>query len=68
MTGSERRLPLALVHGYAPGIDAPFISTDDHEAMTLGGGGTWVQLRHRRIGLAVGPDRFLPSQRKAEAS
>jgi LacI family transcriptional regulator, repressor for deo operon, udp, cdd, tsx, nupC, and nupG len=43
------------------GIDAPFISTDDHEAMTLAVGHL-VQLRHRRIGLAVGPDRFVPSQ------
>ena len=34
----ERRLPLVLVNGYAPGIDAPFISTGDHDAMTLGGG------------------------------
>ena len=61
----ERRLPLVLVNGYAPGIDAPFISTDDHEAMTLAVGHL-VQLGHRRIGLAVGPDRFVPVQRKAE--
>ncbi|HSK55830.1 MAG TPA: LacI family DNA-binding transcriptional regulator [Jiangellales bacterium] len=61
----ERRLPLVLVNGYTPGIDAPFISTDDREAMTLAVGHL-VQLGHRRIGLAVGPHRFVPSQRKAE--
>lgn len=58
-----RGVPIVLVNGYAPGIDAPFVSPDDagsvelsvHHLVTLG---------HRRIGLAIGPDRFIPAARK----
>ena len=59
----ERRLPIVLVNGYAEDIDAPYISTDDAAAAELA-----VQhlraLGHRRIGLAVGPERFVPAVRK----
>jgi DNA-binding LacI/PurR family transcriptional regulator len=59
----ERRLPIVLVNGYAADIDAPYISTDDAAAAELA-----VQhlraLGHTRIGLAVGPERFVPAVRK----
>jgi LacI family transcriptional regulator, repressor for deo operon, udp, cdd, tsx, nupC, and nupG len=59
----ERRLPIVLVNGYAKDIDAPYISTDDAAAAELA-----VQhlraLGHRRVGLAVGPERFVPAVRK----
>jgi LacI family transcriptional regulator, repressor for deo operon, udp, cdd, tsx, nupC, and nupG len=59
----ERGLPIVLVNGYSDDIDAPYISTDDASAAELA-----VQhlraLGHRRIGLAVGPERFVPAVRK----
>ena len=59
----DRRLPIVLVNGFADDIDAPYISTDDAAAAELA-----VQhlraLGHRRIGLAVGPERFVPAVRK----
>lgn len=58
-----RGLPVVFVNGFAPDIDAPFISDDDAEAMRLAVGHL-VQLGHTRIGLAVGQDRFVPVQRK----
>ena len=39
---------------------------DDEEAMSLAVGHL-AQLGHTRIGLAVGPDRFVPSRRKTRA-
>lgn len=61
-----RGLPLVLVNGYAEGVDAPFISTDDVAAMALVIEHL-VELGHREIGLAIGPDRFVPVQRKVAA-
>jgi len=61
----ERRLPIVLVNGYLTGIDAPFISNDDVASMEL----AVTHLRslgHRRIGLAVGPERFVPVIRKVQ--
>lgn len=61
----ERGLPLVFVNGYADGVDAPFVSNDDvasiHLAVTH-----LVSLGHTRLGLAVGPDRFVPSRRKIQ--
>src|SRR5690606_18223411 len=58
-----RGLPIVFVNGYAAGVDAPAVSTDDAVAVTLA-----VRhlrsLGHERIGLAVGPDRYVPSRRK----
>ena len=58
-----RGLPIVLVNGFADDVDAPYVSTDDHAASALA-----VQhltaLGHTRIGLAVGPDRFVPAIRK----
>ncbi len=59
----ERGLPVVFVNGYAPELDAPFISDDDVEAMDLAVGHL-AQLGHTRIGLAVGQERFVPVQRK----
>jgi alanine racemase len=62
----EQRIPVVMVNGYAAGVDAPFISDDDEAAMELAVSHL-VQLGHRRIGLAVGPTRYVPTQRKAHA-
>ena len=59
----ERGLPIVLVNGYADGIDAPFVSNDDVVSMDLAVGHL-ASLGHRRIGLAVGPERFVPVVRK----
>jgi LacI family transcriptional regulator, repressor for deo operon, udp, cdd, tsx, nupC, and nupG len=59
----RRGLPIVLVNGYLGGIDAPFISNDDVASMELAVGHL-VALGHVRIGLAVGPPRFVPVQRK----
>jgi alanine racemase len=61
----ERDLPVVFVNGYAAGLDAPFLSTDDHEAMRLAVSHL-VQLGHRRIGLAIGQRRYVPAARKRE--
>jgi LacI family transcriptional regulator, repressor for deo operon, udp, cdd, tsx, nupC, and nupG len=58
-------IPLVLVNGYVEGLDAVFVSDDDHTAMTLAVGHL-TSLGHTRIGLAVGPDIYVPSVRKAE--
>lgn len=56
-------VPMVFVNGYLEGLDAPFVSADDAEAMR-----TAVQhlqsLGHRRIGCAMGPARYVTSQRK----
>ncbi|WP_353940756.1 LacI family DNA-binding transcriptional regulator [Streptomyces sp. HUAS MG91] len=58
-------IPFVLVNGFSAHIKAPFVSTDDRAATRLS-----VQhlasLGHTRIGLAVGPRRFVPVQRKIE--
>ncbi|GAA1477696.1 LacI family DNA-binding transcriptional regulator [Nocardioides aestuarii] len=59
----DRRLPVVFVNGYAPGIDAPFFSTDDHDAMAVAVRHL-AQLGHTRIGLAIGPGRYVPAARK----
>nr|WP_066641140.1 LacI family DNA-binding transcriptional regulator [Serinicoccus hydrothermalis] len=61
----ERGLPIALVNGYREGIDATFISHDDHASMRVA-----VRhlrdLGHTRIGFATGPARYVPVQRRIE--
>ncbi len=59
----ERQLPVVFVNGYAPDIDAPFFSTDDHDAMSIAVSHL-AQLGHERIGLAIGPARYVPAARK----
>jgi LacI family repressor for deo operon, udp, cdd, tsx, nupC, and nupG len=56
-------LPIVLVNGFMEGVDAPFISNDDVASMELAVAHL-VSLGHTRIGLAVGPARFVPVARK----
>lgn len=58
-----RKLPIVLINGYMSGIDAPFISNDDAASVELAVRHL-VQLGHRRIGLALGPRRYVPVVRK----
>ncbi|WAL68181.1 LacI family DNA-binding transcriptional regulator [Amycolatopsis cynarae] len=60
-----RGLPVVFVNGYAPDVKAPFFSDDDAAAVQLAIAHL-RELGHERIGLAVGPSRFVPSRRKAE--
>ncbi len=59
----DRGLPVVFVNGFAAGVDAPFISDDDIAAMDLAVSHL-ASMGHRRIGLAVGPERFVPVVRK----
>ena len=59
----DRGLPIVLVNGYLEGVDAPFISNDDEASMDLSVGHL-VHLGHTSIGLAIGPDRYVPVIRK----
>ncbi len=63
---TQRGIPLAFINGGREGIDGTFVSTDDRSAMDVAVRHL-VALGHTRIALLVGPDRFVPSQRKAEA-
>lgn len=62
----SRGLPIVLVNGFAEGVDAPSVSTDDVAAMDLAVRHL-VSLGHRSIGLSIGPDRFVPAKRKVAA-
>lgn len=62
----SRGIPLVLVNGFAEGVDAPTVSTDDAAAMEQAVRHL-VSLGHRSIGLAVGPTRFVPVRRKIDA-
>ncbi len=59
-------IPIVLINGYAPGIDAPFVSPDDAASVDVAVQHL-VTLGHRRIGLAIGPERYVPAQRKLAA-
>lgn len=61
----RRGMPIVLVNGYAEGVDAPFISPDDAGSVELSVRHL-VSLGHRKIGLAIGPDRYVPARRKAD--
>jgi LacI family repressor for deo operon, udp, cdd, tsx, nupC, and nupG len=58
-----QRIPMVMVNGYLEGTDAICISDDDRTAMSLAVDHL-VSLGHRRIGLAVGPERYTPVVRK----
>ena len=62
----SRGMPIVLDNGYAEGVDAPAVSTDDVVAVDLALRHL-SSLGHRRIGLAIGPDRYVPARRKAAA-
>ncbi|GAA4286218.1 LacI family DNA-binding transcriptional regulator [Georgenia daeguensis] len=59
----ERGLPFVLLNGHNPAIDAPSFSTDDRGSMELAVRHL-VSQGHRKIGLAIGPERFVPAHRK----
>lgn len=59
----DKGLPCVFVNGYVEELAAPFVSVDDRQAMELAVS-QLVQLGHNRIGLAIGPARFVPSARK----
>ncbi|MBW3083832.1 HTH-type transcriptional repressor CytR [Austwickia sp. TVS 96-490-7B] len=58
----RRGMPLVLINGYREGIDTTFISCDDvggiHQIVSH-----LVDSGHRRIGVTVGPERFVTAQR-----
>jgi LacI family transcriptional regulator, repressor for deo operon, udp, cdd, tsx, nupC, and nupG len=56
-------MPIVFINGFAEGVDAPTVSTDDVAALDLAFRHL-VSLGHRSIGLAIGPDRFVPAARK----
>ena len=61
-----RGVPIVLVNGRPDDVDAPAVATDDAVAIDLA-----VRhlrsLGHDRIGLAIGPERYLPARRKVAA-
>ena len=59
----DRGLPVVFINGYVEGVPAPFISADDRIAMDIAVAHL-APLGHHRIGLAIGPARFMPSVRK----
>lgn len=59
----ERGLPIVFINGFVAGLDAPFISHDDASSIDVAVRHL-ASLGHERIGLAVGPERFVPAQRK----
>jgi DNA-binding LacI/PurR family transcriptional regulator len=61
----DQGLPIVLVDGYSERIGAPFISPDDRLAARLAVQHL-VDLGHERIGMALGPRRFVPVLRKIE--
>ncbi|HCA84804.1 MAG TPA: LacI family transcriptional regulator, partial [Streptomyces sp.] len=62
---SARGVPFVLINGYNEHISAPFVSPDDRSAARMAVTHL-AELGHERIGLAVGPRRYVPSRRKAE--
>ncbi|MEW1840264.1 LacI family DNA-binding transcriptional regulator [Nonomuraea angiospora] len=62
---TELGLPMVLINGYRADIPAHFISNDDVAALDMAVNHL-VSLGHRRIGLAVGQERFVPTMRKTQ--
>ncbi|MFE9247682.1 LacI family DNA-binding transcriptional regulator [Streptomyces sp. NPDC007088] len=60
-----RNVPFVLVDGHAPKVRATSVSPDDRAAARLAVTHL-VSLGHTRIGLALGPERFVPVRRKKE--
>ena len=63
---AEAGVPTVFISGHTTQLDSVFVNCSDAEAVTA----SVTHLRslgHERIGLAVGPARFLPTQRKSSA-
>ncbi|CAM5367368.1 LacI family DNA-binding transcriptional regulator [Streptomyces mordarskii] len=60
-----RKVPFVLINGYNEHIQATFVSPDDRAAARMAVRHLSA-LGHHRIGLAVGPARYVPAQRKVE--
>jgi DNA-binding LacI/PurR family transcriptional regulator len=60
-----RGVPFVCINGFNPHIQAPFVSPDDAAATRIAVRHLHA-LGHRHIGLAVGPRRFVPVQRKLD--
>lgn len=58
-------VPFVLVNGFTKEVAAPFVSPDDRAAVRLAITHL-AALGHERIGLAVGPKRYVPVLRKIE--
>ncbi len=63
----DRRMPVVMVNGGVDGLGFPHISTDDAVAMEQAYGHL-RSLGHTRIGLVLGPEDHVPSQRKLAAA
>ena len=59
----QQGVAILLMGGFAPEVDAPQVSVDEAAATGLAVRHLVAQ-GHRRIGLALGPERFTPSRRK----
>lgn len=62
----SRRVPLVLVNGAMEGVDAACVSADDATATRMAVDHLH-SLGHTRIGLALGPERYVPVIRKRAA-
>ncbi|MFD6184458.1 LacI family DNA-binding transcriptional regulator [Streptomyces goshikiensis] len=62
---SSRGIPFVLINGFNEQVNAPFISPDDRAAADMAVRHL-ADLGHRRIGLAIGPTRYVPSARKEQ--
>ncbi|EXU64209.1 LacI family transcriptional regulator [Streptomyces sp. PRh5] len=60
-----RKVPFVLINGYHEDIQATFVSPDDRAAARMAVRHL-AALGHHRIGLAVGPARYVPALRKVE--
>lgn len=59
-------LPIVLINGYSPQVDAHFVSDDTAAAIEMAIDHL-AALDHRRIGLTIGPRRLTPMHRRIEA-
>ncbi|PYG01664.1 transcriptional regulator, LacI family [Georgenia satyanarayanai] len=59
----SKGVPFVLVNGYTGELDAAAFSTDDSGSMELAVRHL-VSQGHTSLGLAIGPERFVPAQRK----
>ncbi|QVQ52883.1 LacI family DNA-binding transcriptional regulator [Spiractinospora alimapuensis] len=61
----DQGLPIVLVSPMVPGVEAPFVSADEELSMELAVRHL-ASLGHRRIGIALGQERFSPVIRKRD--